>query len=43
MVKPDAYKHIGKILSAVESAGLVIGNLRLAKFSSDTFASFTGS
>merc|ERR1712110_84111 len=33
MIKPDAYKHIGKILTEIENAGFIISNLRLAKMS----------
>ena len=31
MIKPDAYTHIGKIISAVEKNGFVIGNLKMTK------------
>ena len=33
MIKPDAYNNIGKILSAIEKEGFVIGNLKMTKMS----------
>lgn len=31
MIKPDCYKHIGKIVSAIEKAGFVIANIKMAR------------
>ena len=31
MIKPDCYKHIGKIVSAIEKGGFVISNIKMAK------------
>ena len=31
MIKPDAYKHIGKIISAIEREGFVISNIRMTR------------
>lgn len=31
MIKPDAYLHIGKIISRVEESGLNISNLRMTR------------
>lgn len=31
MIKPDAYNHIGKILSAIEKDGFLIGNIKMTK------------
>lgn len=31
MIKPDAYTHIGKIITAIEKSGFVIGNLKMTK------------
>lgn len=33
MIKPDAYTHIGKIITAVERNGFVIGNLKMTRMS----------
>jgi nucleoside-diphosphate kinase len=33
MVKPDAYKNLGKILSEIEAAGFIISNIKMAKMS----------
>lgn len=33
MIKPDAYTAIGKILTMIEKASFVIGNIKMAKFS----------
>ncbi len=33
MVKPDAYKNLGKILSEIEAAGFIISNVKMAKMS----------
>ncbi|CAD8056661.1 unnamed protein product [Paramecium sonneborni] len=31
MIKPDAYTHIGKIITAIEKNGFVIGNLKMTR------------
>ena len=31
MIKPDCYKHIGKIVSAIEKTGFVIANIKMAR------------
>lgn len=33
MIKPDAYIYIGKIITAIEKSGFVIGNLKMTKMS----------
>mmetsp|Transcript_14303 Transcript_14303/g.38796 ORF Transcript_14303/g.38796 Transcript_14303/m.38796 type:complete len:381 (+) Transcript_14303:202-1344(+) len=33
MVKPDAYKHLGKIINAIQRSGFMINNLRVCKLS----------
>ncbi len=31
MIKPDAYNHIGKIISAIERDGFMIANIKMTK------------
>ena len=31
MIKPDCYKHIGKIINAIENSGFVISNIKMTK------------
>lgn len=33
MIKPDAYNYIGKIISAIERDGFLIGNIKMTKMS----------
>jgi nucleoside-diphosphate kinase len=40
MIKPDAYKHIGKIIDAIYVNGFKIANLKMSKFSPTTSAEF---
>ncbi|KAL6754216.1 nucleoside diphosphate kinase [Haematococcus lacustris] len=40
MVKPDAFKHLGKILNAITSSGFHINNLRVCKLSKEEAEGF---
>lgn len=31
MIKPDCYKNIGKIITAIEQSGFVISNIKMTK------------
>ena len=42
MIKPDAYKHIGKILTDVEESGFELTNLKMARFTDDNAFGFYG-
>lgn len=33
MIKPDCYKNIGKIVTAIEQSGFVISNIKMSKMS----------
>ncbi|EGR31510.1 nucleoside diphosphate kinase 7, putative [Ichthyophthirius multifiliis] len=33
MIKPDAYNHLGKIISKIEESSLLIANMKMTKFS----------
>ena len=35
MVKPDAYKHLGKIITDIEAAGFIISNVKMVKMTVD--------
>jgi nucleoside-diphosphate kinase len=41
LVKPDAYNHIGTILSAVQAAGFVIARLRMVRLSQQQAVAFS--
>ena len=40
MIKPDAYLHLGKIISMVEQTGFIISNLKIAKMTSQNAEEF---
>jgi len=40
MVKPDAFKHLGKILNAISDAGLRVNNLRVCHLSKEQAEAF---
>lgn len=42
MIKPDCYKHIGKIIDAVYVNGFKISKLKMSRFSPATAAEFYG-
>eukprot|EP00450_Noctiluca_scintillans_P022555 CAMPEP_0194512674 /NCGR_PEP_ID=MMETSP0253-20130528/44745_1 /TAXON_ID=2966 /ORGANISM="Noctiluca scintillans" /LENGTH=374 /DNA_ID=CAMNT_0039356159 /DNA_START=12 /DNA_END=1136 /DNA_ORIENTATION=+ len=42
LVKPDAYNHIGQVLSAAHSLGLVVARLSMVRMNPDTAGEFCG-
>lgn len=42
MIKPDAYKHIGKIIDAIYVNGFKISKLKMSKFNNATSGEFYG-
>ncbi len=42
MIKPDAYKHIGKIIDAIYVNGFKISKLKMSRFSQATSQEFYG-
>lgn len=42
MIKPDCYKHIGKLIDAVYVNGFRISKLKMSRFTSETAATFYG-
>lgn len=40
IIKPDAYAHLGKILDAAHSVGLVVGNMRMTKLTKEQSEEF---
>jgi len=35
MIKPDAYMHIGKIISRIEESNLTLANLRMTRMTKE--------
>ena len=42
MIKPDAYKNIGKIVSEIEDAGFIISNMKMTKMAVENAHVFYG-
>lgn len=42
MIKPDAYKHVGKIIDAIYVNGFKISQLKMSRFSAPTAGEFYG-
>ena len=40
LIKPDVYTHTGKIIDSIYRSGLVIGALKMSRFSAQTAARF---
>jgi nucleoside-diphosphate kinase len=40
MIKPDCYKHIGKLIDAIYVNGFKINKMRMSRFSPATAAEF---
>ena len=42
MIKPDAYLHIGKIVSGIERDGFTLGNIKMTRMTVNDAAEFYG-